>query len=649
MKPRLALAASLLTLAGCAGDSVSPSPVDLQLRLAIVSGNNQTGAPNSELALPLVASVTDARGRGVSGQLVNFRIVSGGGTMFAGAALTDRSGLAKDYWTLGASGTQTVEVRAVDPTSGEKLVFATFTATLASPDADSDGFTVQQGDCNDNNALVFPGASDNPDTSFTDSDCDGIDGKKTVSVFVSKSGADAAQCGEFASPCLSITFGISRAVALTRARVLVAAGTYTEVVSLVNGVMIHGGYSNTFAQRSTENRALLNGSAEYLTTGLHYAVIGDQVTTTAGLDMFLVQGPNPVGQRPDGSGRHTTGILLRNSTAVTISNSRITAGNATAGLAGSNGQSATQTAPSAGQPGGNGNEFTVACDNTSKGLGGDPGGSGNYQGGAGGSGGTMDTDCSFTSSNFDARPGTKGFDAVIHTADYGTGGLGGSGTDVCGVTQNGQDGRVINGVNGSGGSATTVSAGIAATAAGTDGTLGEDGTGGGGGGGSGGCDDGTDAYGAGGGGGGGGGVRATVAGTKGFGGGVAVGIYVIATEATIVNNEFVRGNGGAGGAGGAGGLGQPGSLGGQGGLHPGSATPGNGGNGGHGGHAGAGGGGTGGLSAGILKTGATTTTESGNSFNSGAAGQGGAGGARGDGTFGGTGTNGTLGTSLVVT
>ena len=53
--------------------------------------------------------------------------------MFAGASLTNADGIAKEWWTLGASGAQTVEVRAVDPTTGEKQVFATFNATIAAP------------------------------------------------------------------------------------------------------------------------------------------------------------------------------------------------------------------------------------------------------------------------------------------------------------------------------------------------------------------------------------------------------------------------------------------------------------------------------------------------------------------------------------
>ncbi len=65
----------------------------------------------------------------VKGALVNFRVVTGGGSVFAGAALTNSDGIARDYWTLGsAPGVNTIEVRAVDPETGDKQVFGEFTA-----------------------------------------------------------------------------------------------------------------------------------------------------------------------------------------------------------------------------------------------------------------------------------------------------------------------------------------------------------------------------------------------------------------------------------------------------------------------------------------------------------------------------------------
>jgi hypothetical protein len=64
-----------------------------------------------------------------------FRVVAGGGSVFAGFGMTNDSGIAKERWTLGtvASGDHRVEARAVDPETGEGVVFGTFSAT-AVPD-----------------------------------------------------------------------------------------------------------------------------------------------------------------------------------------------------------------------------------------------------------------------------------------------------------------------------------------------------------------------------------------------------------------------------------------------------------------------------------------------------------------------------------
>ena len=61
--------------------------------------------------------------------LVNFVVVDGGGSVFAGAALTSHEGLAIDYWTLGpVLGEQHVEVRSVNSNTGQKEVWGTFVA-----------------------------------------------------------------------------------------------------------------------------------------------------------------------------------------------------------------------------------------------------------------------------------------------------------------------------------------------------------------------------------------------------------------------------------------------------------------------------------------------------------------------------------------
>lgn len=553
--------------------------------------------------------------------------------------------------TINSSGVLTgVSPGSVTVTATQGVRTGSMIVKIISPDGDSDGFSVAQGDCNDGDAAIHPGAADDPDSNFVDSNCDGIDGTKTASIFVAKTGVDGPSCGDYVSPCATILAGLTRAVAVPRNKVLIAAGTYSEAVTLANGVSVYGGYSTDFTVRSMANRAIINGSAQYLTTAIHYAIRGSNLTVPSVVDMVVVAGPSPTGQLADGTGKHSVGIFLDaiNANILTISSSHIIAGNGSDGLAGVNGTSATQTAPNPGIDGGNGDEFTTSCNNTSKGLGGAAAGSDSAKGGKGGDGGTMDTDCGIFSSNFAATAGMPGDNATVHGTGFGNGGLGGTGGDQCGPAQAGDPGSEVDGSNGTGASSgVALVSGVIAQASGAAGALGKDGTGGGGGGGGGGCDEGTDAYGNGGGGGGAGGARATAAGGGGGGAGGSIGIYARMANPILVNDSITRGNGGTGGAGGAGGKGQPGSIGGKGGTGPGAAAGGKGGDGAAGGYSGAGGGGAGGMSTGILIDGGGAT-QTNVDISGGAAGNGGAGGARGDGAAGGTGAAGTLATTLII-
>jgi hypothetical protein len=106
--------------------------------LDVVSGSEQAGRVGEELQQPLVARVRNSDNQPVDGQIVNFRVIKGGGSVFAGTAITNADGLAQERWTLGTSiaDSQIVEARAVDPSSGAPLIFARFVATaVAGPAA----------------------------------------------------------------------------------------------------------------------------------------------------------------------------------------------------------------------------------------------------------------------------------------------------------------------------------------------------------------------------------------------------------------------------------------------------------------------------------------------------------------------------------
>lgn len=102
----------------------------------IAAGDAQTGIVGEEMPAALAARVLDSKGVPIVGQVVNFRVTVGGGSVFAGAASTDADGYARERWTLGTvAGPQQIEVRAVDA-NGLPVVFARFSATaIAGPAA----------------------------------------------------------------------------------------------------------------------------------------------------------------------------------------------------------------------------------------------------------------------------------------------------------------------------------------------------------------------------------------------------------------------------------------------------------------------------------------------------------------------------------
>jgi adhesin/invasin len=131
----------LLVLIGALG-SCSEPPAGIKVgpaaRLDIVSGDAQSAVVGTELSQPLVARVEDANGNPVVGQVVNFHVTKGNGSVFAGSASTNANGIVQERWTLGTSTAdrQVIEARAVDSNTGAPLVFGVFTAiALAGPGA----------------------------------------------------------------------------------------------------------------------------------------------------------------------------------------------------------------------------------------------------------------------------------------------------------------------------------------------------------------------------------------------------------------------------------------------------------------------------------------------------------------------------------
>src|SRR5439155_9767028 len=95
---RLQLGMAALIVAACVREAAAPRG---RPSLEIVSGDGQSGPVGTELPNALVVRVLHEPGQGQADQVVNFRVTSGGGSVFAGASITNNNGIAQERWTLG--------------------------------------------------------------------------------------------------------------------------------------------------------------------------------------------------------------------------------------------------------------------------------------------------------------------------------------------------------------------------------------------------------------------------------------------------------------------------------------------------------------------------------------------------------------------
>ncbi len=420
-----------------------------------------------------------------------------------------------------------------------------------------------------------------------------------TTVYVTPAGNDT-NSGSIANPVQTITQGLVLAQTLVVDTVKVTAGTYNEVVSLVEGINLVGGLATGTWTDQPGIYSLITGDPRPVR-----AQAINAVTTISGFEIVATDAIGP--------GEASVAVTVVNSdNSLIFVDCRITAGNGSNGSSGSNGPGGSPGGPGqAGQPG--------DCNQTFVNPGG-LGGSGINPGGSGGAGGNQ-----FGNGN-NGGAGTNGQGPAS--------GLGGSG----GLTDNpGHPGS--NGTNGA-----TGAEGIGGTTAATAGSIvgdqwiastggggsdGNHGSGGGGGGGGGGQEgtfivEGVGNSGGGGGAGGSGGLG----GSGGSSGGASFGILALNASPVISGCVITSGLGGSGGFGGLGGSGGAGGSGGNGAASCLSEVGfgGNGGAGGNGGNAGGGAGGHGGPSYTIWQQGGALNL-SGSTFNVGTGGAGGSGGS----------------------
>ena len=315
----------------------------------------------------------------------------------------------------------------------------------------------------DGGGCVVQAAPDLPDDTFTDTNCDGIDGDVTRAIFVATSGADTNP-GTMATPVATITAAIAMAQTTGKREVYISAGVYQGRVTLANGISLYGGYAQTNGwQRSSSSVATISSTSEI--GGRVVAVDGVDITTATTVDRLKIQAGDALS--PGGS---SYAMYCARCTALTLKNSTLAAGRGAAGTRGPDGM-----------PGANGTHATAGgagmCDAAGPGAGG-PGGvlmcdGVDVSGGRGGAGGPMG-----------ANSGVVG---IVGKNGGGTPGSGGPGGDPGVMGGRGIAGAAASaGMPGAGGMLGMIMSGFWVGAGGANGVAGGHGRGGGGGGGGGG-------------------------------------------------------------------------------------------------------------------------------------------------------------------
>ncbi len=466
---------------------------------------------------------------------------------------------------------------------------------------------------------TFVSATDLPDLSFTDANCDGIDGEVQNGIFVSQTTGNDSNAGTRASPKRTVQGGLVAASSSGKRDVYVAAGTYTEQVQVPAGRGLYGGYLASTWARATANVSTVTGVLTPL--------------TMTGANNARVQLMTFIGATPVGAGQTAYGAWIANSNGVELEAVTIRSGAGTPGSVGNAGSMGTSGgAGQTGQPGAESSSLACTTDPQPQ-----PGGGGTNPacartGGAGGTPGNGSNDGNPGQPGTGATPGGQGVPWGRGNTVPGTPYVGGDGA---------QGAAGAHGVSASGFGAVSAAGYALATA--TVGLGGLHGNGGGGGGGGGGGDNNCDSYGGAGAGGGAGGCGGT-GGFPGMSGGASIGIFLFNSNVTGSGCRIETSNGGDGGRGGFGGAGGIGGAGGVASMGAGNEYGGGseqddgsngarGGRGGNGGRGGDGGGGGGGPSIGVIKGGLSTWTDITTTY---VLGLGGAGGA----SPGGAGTNG---------
>lgn len=190
-------------------------------------------------------------------------------------------------------------------------------------DADDDGVTDCDGDCDDDDASVYPGATEVCDG--LDNNCDGADDSGApcngLGTFVSADLGDDANPGTKMAPVQTIKQGIANAVTLLKSQpVFVAGGHYPEKVTLTEAVSLFGGYQCDSQNGCSWARDPVQYDTAILAQDFEGMLAPSGITRVTVVDGFRIQGK-------DGAPSGNEGVAMTlNSGAPTLSYNTINGG-----------------------------------------------------------------------------------------------------------------------------------------------------------------------------------------------------------------------------------------------------------------------------------------------------------------------------------
>ncbi len=259
---------------------------------------------------------------GAAGACGGSEFTSGTGATGSGAGTTSSSSGA------GGAGGDTATATATSTTGtgqgGAGGAGGSGTGGMPCVDADGDGVTDCNGDCDDLDVTVFPGATevcgdakDNDCANGVDDICQGL------GTYVSSDNGSDNNPGTQAQPVQTIAKGIANAQQIGfGVDVYVAAGHYPEGVMLVEGISLLGGYEDM-----TWTRDPIANDTAILVPNFAGVFAPGSITRQTLLDGFRIQGASGSPPNPPGS------AAISVAGSPTISNNRIFGGNIVGGAA----------------------------------------------------------------------------------------------------------------------------------------------------------------------------------------------------------------------------------------------------------------------------------------------------------------------------